>query len=73
MPNELEFIIYSTPEEDIRIDAAIKAETIRLTPKGINCFQNGNSSPTVSSQLSPILIKPSKSFPESRVKSHDIN
>ena len=24
MPNELEFIIYSTPEEDIRIDAAVK-------------------------------------------------
>lgn len=62
-----------TPVKNIRFDAAIKDETIRLTPKGINCFQNGNSSSTVRSQLSPILIKPSKSFPESRVKSHDIN
>ena len=35
MPNELEFIIYSTPEEDIRIDAAVKAETIWLTQKGM--------------------------------------
>ena len=35
MPNELEFIIYSTPEEDIRIDAAVKDETIWLTQKGM--------------------------------------
>ena len=35
MPNELEFIIYSTPEEDIRIDAAVKGETIWLTQKGM--------------------------------------
>ncbi len=35
MPNELEFIIYSTPEEDIRIDAAGKDETIWLTQKGM--------------------------------------
>lgn len=70
---KLKFIKNIPLKEDICIDAAIKAETIRLTPKGINCFQNGNSSSTVRSQLSPILIKPSKSFPESRVKSHDIN
>ena len=35
MPNELEFIIYSTPEEDIRIDAAVKDESIWLTQKGM--------------------------------------
>ena len=35
MPNKLEFIIYSTPEEDIRIDAAVKDETIWLTQKGM--------------------------------------
>ena len=35
MPGELEFIIYSTPEEDIRIDAAVKDETIWLTQKGM--------------------------------------
>ena len=35
MSNELEFIIYSTPEEDIRIDAAVKDETIWLTQKGM--------------------------------------
>ena len=35
MPNELEFIIYSTPEEDIRIDAAVKDETIWRTQKGM--------------------------------------
>ena len=33
--DELEFIIYSTPEEDIRIDAAVKDETIWLTQKGM--------------------------------------
>ena len=35
MPNELEFIIYSTPEEDIRIDTVVKDETIWLTQKGM--------------------------------------
>ncbi len=35
MPDGLEFIIYSTPEEDIRIDAAVKDETIWLTQKGM--------------------------------------
>jgi hypothetical protein len=35
MPNELEFIIYSTPEEDIRIDAAVKDETIWLNQSGM--------------------------------------
>ncbi len=33
--NELQFIIYSTPEEDIRINAAVKDETIWLTQKGM--------------------------------------
>ena len=29
--NELQFIIYNTPEEDIRINTAVKDETIWLT------------------------------------------
>lgn len=33
--NELEFIIYSTPEEDIRIDAAVKDETVWLNQPGM--------------------------------------
>lgn len=33
--NELQFIIYSTREEDIRISAAVKDETIWLTQKGM--------------------------------------
>ena len=35
MPNELEFIIYSTPEEDIRIDTVVKDETIWLNQSGM--------------------------------------
>lgn len=33
--NKLQFIVYSTPEEDIRINAAVKDETIWLTQKGM--------------------------------------
>ena len=35
MPSELEFIVYSTPNEDIRINAAVRNETIWLTQKGM--------------------------------------
>ena len=35
MTSELEFIVYSTPEEDIRINAAVKDEDIWLTQKGM--------------------------------------
>ena len=35
MPSELEFIVYSTPNEDIRINAAVRDETIWLTQKGM--------------------------------------
>ena len=35
MSNELEFIVYSTPAEDIRVDAAVKDETVWLTQKGM--------------------------------------
>ena len=35
MPSELEFIVYSTPNEDIRINAAVQNETIWLTQKGM--------------------------------------
>ncbi len=35
MPNALEFIIYSTPEEDIRIDTVVKDETIWLNQSGM--------------------------------------
>ena len=34
--NELQFIIYNTPEEDIRINTAVKDETIWLTQKGMS-------------------------------------
>ena len=34
--NELQFIIYSTPDEDIRINTAVKDETIWLTQKGMS-------------------------------------
>ena len=33
--NELQFIIYSTPEEDIRVSTAVKNDTIWLTQKGM--------------------------------------
>ena len=35
MSNEMEFLIYKTPEEDIRINAILKDETIWLTQKGM--------------------------------------
>ncbi|OQA25088.1 MAG: hypothetical protein BWY58_01493 [Chloroflexi bacterium ADurb.Bin344] len=35
MKNELEFIVYSTPDEDIRVDAAVREETVWLTQKGM--------------------------------------
>lgn len=35
MSNELEFIVYSTPAEDVRVDAAVKDETVWLTQKGM--------------------------------------
>lgn len=35
MNNELEFIIYSTPQEDIKINAAVKDQTIWLSQKGM--------------------------------------
>jgi len=35
MSNELEFIVYNTPEEDIRINAAVKDENVWLTQKGM--------------------------------------
>lgn len=35
MPSELEFIVYSTSNEDIRINAAVRDETIWLTQKGM--------------------------------------
>ena len=53
MPNELEFIIYSTPEEDIRIDAAVKDETIWLTQKGMAALF-GCSSDNISLHLQNI-------------------
>ena len=34
--NELQFIIYNTPDEDIRINTAVKDETIWLTQKGMS-------------------------------------
>ena len=36
MSNEMEFLIYKTPEEDIRINAVLKDETIWLTQKGMS-------------------------------------
>lgn len=57
MPNELEFLIYKTPEEDIKINALLNDETLWLTQKGMaelfatskqnisyhlsNCFSEG--------------------------------
>jgi len=35
MKNELEFIVYSTPDEEIRVNAAVQRETIWLTQKGM--------------------------------------
>lgn len=35
MPNELEFLIYKTPEEDIKINALLNDETLWLTQKGM--------------------------------------
>ena len=35
MSNEIEFLIYKTPEEDIRVNAILKYETIWLTQKGM--------------------------------------
>ena len=35
MSNELEFIVYSTPKENIRINAAVKDENVWLTQKGM--------------------------------------
>ena len=35
MTGELEFIVYSTLEEDIRINAVVKDESIWLTQKGM--------------------------------------
>ncbi|MDD3020573.1 MAG: virulence RhuM family protein [Alphaproteobacteria bacterium] len=35
MKNELQFIVYSTPDEEIKIDAAVKGETVWLTQKGM--------------------------------------
>ena len=45
MSNELEFIVYSTPAEDIRVDAAVKDETVWLTQKGmaVSVFQRSAS------------------------------
>lgn len=57
MPDELEFLIYKTPEEDIKINALLNDETLWLTQKGLaelfatskqnisyhlnNCFSEG--------------------------------
>ncbi len=57
MPHELEFLIYKTPEEDIKINALLNDETLWLTQKGMaelfatskqnisyhlnNCFNEG--------------------------------
>lgn len=35
MNDELKFLIYNTPEEDININAVVKDETIWLTQKGM--------------------------------------
>ena len=35
MSNKLEFIVYSTPEEDIRINAALRDDNVWLTQKGM--------------------------------------
>ena len=54
MPNELEFIIYSTPEEDIRIDTVVKDETIWLTQKGMAALF-GVGVPAISKHLTHIF------------------
>jgi len=35
MEKELEFLLYSTPQENVKIDVAIKDETIWLTQKAM--------------------------------------
>ncbi|MEG0397445.1 MAG: cell filamentation protein Fic, partial [Oscillospiraceae bacterium] len=35
MNNELQFLIYNTPEEDISVNAVVKDETIWLTQKAM--------------------------------------
>lgn len=36
MNNELNFLIYNTPEEDVSINAVVKDETIWLTQKAMS-------------------------------------
>ncbi|MEG0836183.1 MAG: cell filamentation protein Fic, partial [Christensenellaceae bacterium] len=36
MYNELQFLIYNTPEEDISVNAVVKDETIWLTQKAMS-------------------------------------
>lgn len=38
MNNELKFLIYRTPEEDVSINAVVKDETIWLTQKNNSDF-----------------------------------
>ena len=52
--DELEFIIYSTPEEDIRIDTVVKDETIWLTQKGMAALF-GVGVPAISKHLTHIF------------------
>ena len=56
MSNELEFIVYSTPAEDVRVDAAVKDETVWLTQKGMAKLF-GVGIPAVSKHLKTFLRK----------------
>lgn len=55
MPNEMEFLIYKTPKEDIKINALLNDETLWLTQKGMaELF--GCSSDNISLHLKNIFL-----------------
>ncbi|MEG1164636.1 MAG: RhuM family protein, partial [Anaerovoracaceae bacterium] len=54
MNNELQFLVYNTPEEDISVNAVVKDETIWLTQKGMaELFEVGV--PAISKHLKNIF------------------
>lgn len=56
MNNELQFLIYNTPEEGVSVNAVVKDETIWLTQKAMSeLFEVGV--PAISKHLKNILKK----------------
>jgi hypothetical protein len=54
MENELKFLLYSTPQEDVKIDVAVKDETIWLTQKAMAALFGVNQ-PAISKHLTNIF------------------